>query len=202
MRQEAPEGATNTWWAYTVVLQTETPQVDWFKFRELFLANGGDDVYACWKLTYTEDFFVDEVSQYEGVWQQFGRQTQPGLCPTAGLSLSLSLPLCLCPSLSLCLSLQQCGCVCVCVCVCVVCVRQSICSRGSSNSKRTTGMSMRPRHRQLSSAGRSSSGLQALRAECNHSNGKRSCDQSGREKESARERESKCGRSSRSLGGY
>ena len=122
VRQEAPEGATNTWWAYTVVLQTETPQVDWFKFRELFLANGGDDVYACWKLTYTEDFFVDEVSQYEGVWQQFGRQTQPGLCPTAGLSLSLSLFLSVSVPLSLSVSLSNSAVVCVCVCVCALCV--------------------------------------------------------------------------------
>ena len=28
------------------------------QFRELWLANGGDDVYACWKLTYHEEFFA------------------------------------------------------------------------------------------------------------------------------------------------
>ena len=51
IRQQAPEGATNSWWAYTLVLDTEQPEVDWFRFREMFLENGGDDVYACWKLS-------------------------------------------------------------------------------------------------------------------------------------------------------
>jgi perosamine synthetase len=74
-RQEAPPGAVNTWWAYTVVLRTERPEVDWYEFRELFLENGGDDVYACWKLTYTEDYFMDEVSGNDGVWQRFDRRS-------------------------------------------------------------------------------------------------------------------------------
>ena len=72
--QVAPAGSTNSYWAYSLILETERPETDWFKFRaccraelmglsrelsgphadeimmvtgEMFLANGGDDVYAC-----------------------------------------------------------------------------------------------------------------------------------------------------------
>ena len=39
----------------------------------------GDFFYACWKLTYQEDFFQLQVQQYDGVTQSY----KPGLCPKA-----------------------------------------------------------------------------------------------------------------------
>ena len=45
-----------------------------------WLDNGGDDVYACWKLSYHEDFFLDEALRGYATWQDYH---QPGLCPVA-----------------------------------------------------------------------------------------------------------------------
>ena len=31
--QAAPAGSTNSYWAYSLILETERPETDWFKFR-------------------------------------------------------------------------------------------------------------------------------------------------------------------------
>ena len=36
--------------------------------------------YACWKLSYNEDFFADEEERGYSSWQDYKR---PGLCPVA-----------------------------------------------------------------------------------------------------------------------
>ncbi|MEK6627607.1 MAG: DegT/DnrJ/EryC1/StrS family aminotransferase [Bdellovibrionota bacterium] len=77
--QTEPEGYINSYWAYSVLLNTHQPETDWYKFRDQFQKNGGDGYYAAWKLTYMEPYFQKEVSKMTGIWQKFG----PGLCPIA-----------------------------------------------------------------------------------------------------------------------
>jgi len=78
-RQSEPEDYKHTYWAYSVVLNTENPEIDWFKFRDLFQKNGGDPYYAAWKLTYNEPLFLNKIQYMKGVWQRY----KPGLCPNA-----------------------------------------------------------------------------------------------------------------------
>jgi len=78
-RQVEPEGYINSYWSYSVVLKTDDPGVDWYKFRELFQKNGGDGYYAAWKLSYMEPLFKDIIQKYEGVWQKYDN----GLCTNA-----------------------------------------------------------------------------------------------------------------------
>lgn len=78
-KQCEPEGYKNTYWAYSLILQTEKPDVDWYRFRDLFQKNGGDGYYAAWKLGYFEPLFLSEVQKMEGIWQTY----ETGLCPNA-----------------------------------------------------------------------------------------------------------------------
>lgn len=78
-RQEEPEGYVNSYWAYSLVLNTENPDVDWYKFRDLFQKNGGDGFYAAWKLSYNEPLFQNIVQKMNGVWQIYDEN----LCPIA-----------------------------------------------------------------------------------------------------------------------
>ncbi|MGE4232538.1 MAG: DegT/DnrJ/EryC1/StrS family aminotransferase [Bacteriovoracia bacterium] len=78
-KQEEPSGYKNSYWAYSLVLQTKEPKKDWYRFRELFKKNGGDPYYAAWKLSYTEPLFQNEIQNKPGVWQKYNE----GLCPNA-----------------------------------------------------------------------------------------------------------------------
>lgn len=78
-RQFEPAGYKNTYWAYSLVLQTERPETEWYRFRELFKKNGGDGYYAAWKLGYYEPLFLEIVQNMDGVWQRY----EEGLCPNA-----------------------------------------------------------------------------------------------------------------------
>ena len=78
-RQIEPEGYLNSYWAYSLVLQTEDPETDWHKFRDLFQKNGGDGYYAAWKLSYFEPLFLDTIQKQNGIWQEY----KHGLCPSA-----------------------------------------------------------------------------------------------------------------------
>jgi perosamine synthetase len=55
--QVEPEGYKNSWWSFTMVLDTNYPEKDWIRFRSMFLKNGGDPYYAAWKLSYFEPLF-------------------------------------------------------------------------------------------------------------------------------------------------
>ena len=68
----------NTYWGFVMILDCEDEKV-WYRWKDLWNENGGDFFYACWKLTYQEDFFQNEVQDYDGVTQRF----EPGLCPLA-----------------------------------------------------------------------------------------------------------------------
>ncbi|MCQ2326576.1 MAG: DegT/DnrJ/EryC1/StrS family aminotransferase [Bacteroidales bacterium] len=78
-RQVEPEGYKNSYWAYCLVLDTDKPEVDWYRFRDLFLKNGGDGYYAAWKLSYNEPAYQNILQPQEGVWQKFNAD----LCPNA-----------------------------------------------------------------------------------------------------------------------
>ena len=78
-KQMVPKGYLNTYWAYTLVLDTDNPSRDWFAFRDLFKKNGGDGYYAAWKLSYREPLFLNTVQNFNGVWQDYSSS----LCPAA-----------------------------------------------------------------------------------------------------------------------
>jgi perosamine synthetase len=78
-RQVEPGGYQNSYWSYSVTLNTDNPQTDWYRFRNLYKNNGGDGFYAAWKLSYFEPLFQNEIQKMPGVWQKY----KPGLCPTS-----------------------------------------------------------------------------------------------------------------------
>lgn len=78
-RQVEPDGVINSYWSYSLVLNTECPEVDWYKFRDLFQKNGGDGYYAAWKLSYNEPLFQNIIQNIPGVWQKYDAQ----LCPVS-----------------------------------------------------------------------------------------------------------------------
>ena len=77
--QKIPTNCTHSYWTYALVLKTDNPKTDWYKFRDLFQKNDGDGYYAAWKLSYEEPHFQIEVQELEGVWQKY----QKTLCPNA-----------------------------------------------------------------------------------------------------------------------
>jgi perosamine synthetase len=79
IRQAEPEGYKNTYWSYSVILDSKHPETDWFRFRKIFMENGGDGYYAAWKLSYDEPLFQNKVQHNKGIWQKY----EKGLCPVA-----------------------------------------------------------------------------------------------------------------------
>lgn len=49
----------HTYWCFPLVLSTDNPEIDWYRFRDLFRKNGGEGFYAAWRLTYEEEFVED-----------------------------------------------------------------------------------------------------------------------------------------------
>lgn len=77
--QHTPDDYINTYWSFSMLLKTDQPEIDWYRFRDLFQSLGGDGFYAAWKLSYHESFFQQEVQKMSGVWQHY----ESGLCPHA-----------------------------------------------------------------------------------------------------------------------
>lgn len=77
--QKTPGYCFNSYWSYSLVLNTEKPETDWYKFRSLYKKNGGDGFYAAWKLSYFEPLFLNEIQRSKGVHQKY----EKGLCPNA-----------------------------------------------------------------------------------------------------------------------
>jgi perosamine synthetase len=78
-KQHTPDYCKNSYWAYSMILNTDNPQKDWYRFRDLFQKNGGDGYYAAWKLTYQEELFAEEIQHMNGITQKYS----DGLCPNA-----------------------------------------------------------------------------------------------------------------------
>lgn len=74
-----PSECKNAYWTYAMVLNTDKPEKEWYRFRDLFQKNGGDGYYAAWKLSYNEPYFLDVVQNSDGVWQKYNSN----LCPNA-----------------------------------------------------------------------------------------------------------------------
>jgi len=77
--QDEPIDYVNSYWSFSMILDTPKPEIDWYSFKNIFKENGGDGFYAAWKLTYNEPLFVSTIQSYKGIWQKF----QEGLCPNA-----------------------------------------------------------------------------------------------------------------------
>lgn len=79
IKQKTPDYCKNSFWAYSMILDTKNPEIDWYKFRDNFKKNGGDNFYAAWKLTYQEELFSKQIQFIEGITQKYSN----GLCPNA-----------------------------------------------------------------------------------------------------------------------
>ncbi len=79
VKQYEPKECENSYWTYCVVLKTDNPDVDWYRFRDLFQKNGGDGYYAAWKLSYNEPAYQNILQNKPGVWQKFDKNC----CPNA-----------------------------------------------------------------------------------------------------------------------
>jgi perosamine synthetase len=75
--QYTPHYCINSYWSYSCILNVDKPEIDWYKFRNLFKTNGGDGFYAAWKLSYMEPLFINEIQNTIGVYQKY----ESGLCP-------------------------------------------------------------------------------------------------------------------------
>lgn len=78
-RQVEPAGVINSYWSYSLVLNTDHPEADWYRFRDLFQKNGGDGYYAAWKLSYNEPLFQNIIQKMPSVWQRYNDE----LCPVS-----------------------------------------------------------------------------------------------------------------------
>lgn len=78
-KQHTPDYCINSYWGYSMILNTDKPEIDWYRFRDLFQKNGGDGYYAAWKLTYQEKLFEKEIQHMKGITQKYTE----GLCPNA-----------------------------------------------------------------------------------------------------------------------
>jgi perosamine synthetase len=78
-KQYTPDYCKNSYWGYSMILNTNNPELDWYVFRDLFQKNGGDGYYAAWKLTYQEELFEKQIQHMEGISQLYTE----GLCPNA-----------------------------------------------------------------------------------------------------------------------
>ena len=78
-KQHTPDYCINSYWGYSMILNTDKPEIDWYRFRDLFQKNGGDGYYAAWKLTYQEELFEKEIQHMKGITQKYTE----GLCPNA-----------------------------------------------------------------------------------------------------------------------
>lgn len=77
--QMVSEGYKNSYWTYCLVLNTDNPDVDWYRFRDMFQKNGGDGYYAAWKLSYNEPAYQNILQPMHGVWQKYDEKC----CPNA-----------------------------------------------------------------------------------------------------------------------
>ena len=78
-RQVEPKGCKNSYWSYSLVLDTDNPTKDWYTFRDLFQKNGGDGYYAAWKLSYNELAYQNVLQKQSGIWQEYDENC----CPNA-----------------------------------------------------------------------------------------------------------------------
>lgn len=74
---------TNSYWTW--VTRLDTDKVGWHDFRDRFVSNGGEGVYAAWKLTYLEPMFqsLNLLGRERFISAENLAMYKPGLCPVA-----------------------------------------------------------------------------------------------------------------------
>ena len=76
--QYVPKNYECAYWSVSLILKTNKPNEDWFKFRKLFKENGGDDFYGAWALSYFEPL-LQNFSKSSKLKQKYIQ----GLCKNA-----------------------------------------------------------------------------------------------------------------------
>ena len=86
--QTTPSDCVNSYWALAVRLTH--PSITWSDFRTKFMEQGGDGIYAAWKLSYQEPMFRETTRNFSGKEEVLkgarkgGLPAYPdGLCPIA-----------------------------------------------------------------------------------------------------------------------
>lgn len=74
--QFTPSECKHTYWSFVLKLDHST--INWYDFRDQYMKNGGDGIYAAWQLTYLEPAFRNKKF-HSSQSQSF----TPGLCPVA-----------------------------------------------------------------------------------------------------------------------
>jgi perosamine synthetase len=74
---------TSSYWAWVTCLKTT--KVTWHEVRDKFIDNGGDGVYAAWKLTYLEPLFetLNLLNREKYISEDNIEKYKRGLCPEA-----------------------------------------------------------------------------------------------------------------------
>lgn len=78
-KQYESNGCKNSYWTYCMILDTDHPESDWYRFRDVFRKNGGDGYYAAWKLSYNEPAYQEFLQPKSEVWQTYNESC----CPNA-----------------------------------------------------------------------------------------------------------------------
>ena len=73
----------NSYWTWVCVNKNEN--LTWYQIRDAFLDNGGDGVYAAWKLTYLEPMFekMNLLGREKNISELTRDLYREGLCPVA-----------------------------------------------------------------------------------------------------------------------
>jgi perosamine synthetase len=81
--QHTPDDCTNSYWTWVAKLDRD--DISWHQVRDRFLENGGDGVYAAWKLTYLEPMFqnLNLLRRERQISTDNIARYKPGLCPVA-----------------------------------------------------------------------------------------------------------------------
>ena len=81
--QFVPEDCENSYWTYVGTLSDQGPS--WRTFRDAFMSNGGDGIYAAWQLTYLEPMMqkMNLLGRESFINPQRSAEYRPGLCPIA-----------------------------------------------------------------------------------------------------------------------
>ena len=76
-------GYKNSYWTWVSVLKRD--DIQWDQLRDEFLSNGGDGVYAAWKLTYLEPMFssMNLLGREKYISDKNKDSYKKGLCPNA-----------------------------------------------------------------------------------------------------------------------
>ncbi len=78
--QKIDDGDQSSYWSFAVKLLNS--EIEWKKFRSVFIENSGDPIYASWALLYQED----SVSEIKEIQKKMGLSpmiTEKGICPIA-----------------------------------------------------------------------------------------------------------------------